>query len=351
MKRKIFALIALLAFIVLPVSVSAEDSYFSAGDNITSNGDYTHSYFEAGNNVRSNANIDGISFVAGNSIDIKGKREYAFVAGESLEIDGYIEKDLFAAGNNVRVLKDATISRDAFIAGNNVKIASDINGNLYVAGSVVELDNITVKGDIHVACNTLNILDNAIITGKVYINEDATITNEDKLQSVGIEEYSVDGKVDIRIKASDFVISILVVIFTGIVLSVVMPKIFKKLDYKLSAEDVCKKSLYGLGTLVLIPMLALLSFAVVVGISVGVILILMYVIALMLSTIFTSAIVGHNLYVNLLKQKENIYASIVIGILVIKILSLVPILGGFVAVISFFYGLGVITKLFLDIRK
>ena len=351
MKKKVFSLIALLAVIFMPLAVKAEDSYFNAGDNITSAGEHNHSYFEAGNNIKSNANVNGISFVAGNTIDIKGKSEYAFVAGETVEVEGRIEKDLFAAGNYVRILKDATVLRDAYIGGNNVKIASNINGNVYVGGSVVELDNITINGDLHVACNTLNIADKTVVTGKVYINEGAEITGENKLESSGVEKYTTDSKVEFKVKASDFVISILGTIFTGIIVSLVFAKAFKKLDYKLSFEDVCKKSLYGLGVLVILPMLALLSFAVVVGFSVGVIILLLYVVSLMLSTIFTSAIVGHNIYVNLLKQKENLYAGIVIGVLVIKLLSLVPILGGFVAVVSFFYGLGVIAKLFLEIRK
>ena len=351
MKKKVFSLIAILAVVFMPFAVKADDNYFNAGDNISSNGEYNHSYFEAGNNIKSNAKVNGISFIAGNSINVKGKSEYAFVAGESLDIESVIEKDAFIAGNNIKISKDANILRDAYIGGNNIKISSNINGNLFVGGSVVELDNIVINGDIHVACNTLNITDKVTVMGTVYINEDAQINNKENLESSNIETYITEDKIEFKVKASDFIISILATIFTGIVLSVVIPKLFKKLDYEINPEDVCKKTLFGIATLLVIPMLAILSFAVVVGISVGVIALLLYVVSLMLSTIFTSAIVGHNLYVNLLKQKDNIYASIVIGVIVIKVLELVPVIGSLVSILVFFYGLGVISKLFLELRK
>ena len=350
MKKYVYSLIAILSIIIMPYYVKADDAYFNTGDNIASNGEYNHSYFEAGNNVKSNAKVNGISFVLGNSVNLKGKSEYAFIAGENIDLESIIEKDAFIAGNNIRISKDANLSRDAYIAGNNVKISSNVNGNLFVAGSIVELDNITVNGDVHIASNTLNILDNVSISGKVYINEGSIINNKEQLHASDIEMYA-SNKIDFKTTVSDYVISILATIFTGIVLSIIIPKVFKNINYELSLEDVCKKSLFGITTLLILPMLALLSFAIVVGVSVGVIILILYVASIMLSTIFTSAIVGHNLYTKCFKQKENIYASIVIGIVAIKLIGLIPIIGPLVSVIVFFFGLGVIAKLFLELRK
>ena len=77
----------------------------------------------------------------------------------------------------------------------------------------------------------------------------------------------------------------------------------------------------------------------------------MYIIALMLATILASAVIGQNIYTKLFKQKDNIYISTIIGILVVKLVSLIPYIGGIVALLVFLYGLGMIWRLFLDRNK
>ena len=149
----------------------------------------------------------------------------------------------------------------------------------------------------------------------------------------------------------NMIIGLLSMIFTGIILALIFPKLFRKVEYDIDIKDFGKKLLYGLLTLIIIPMITIVSIAVVVGMSVGFILIMLYIISLMLATIFAATVIGHNIYTKLFKQKENIYISITIGAVLIKIIEIIPYIGGLVTVFIFLYGLGIICNLFLERNK
>ena len=352
MKKKLLSLIAVICAMFAIVGTVKADEYVVADENVVDELKYEHSHFEAGNNVTSKSEVNGLSFVAGANVDVSGKKEYGFFAGESVKVNGTIEKDLFAAGNTVTILKDANIGRDLFLAGNSVTINANVKGAIFVGASLVKLENITIDGDVSIAANTVEISGDVSINGKLRVNNDAVIKNEDKLKVTKKETYD-NGSVnfDFRNEVSDIVLDILKTIFTGLILILAFPKLFKKIKYDLEAKDIGMKLLYGLLVLIAVPMISLVSLSILVGMSVSVILILLYIIAIMLSTILASAVIGHNIYTKLFKQKDNIYLSMITGILVVKLIDFIPYIGGLITVLIFFYGLGIIWQLVLDRNK
>ena len=345
MKKKIVSLLLLITMLVLPFSVKAEDNYFYADQDtaVVNNEEHNHSVFAAGEKVKSSATINGIYFGAGNEVNLSGKVSYGFLAGSSIIVDGTIDHDLFAAGGNITISKDAKITRDLYLAANDITIKSDIPGSGFITGSIVTLDNITVEGDLRVYSNQLIINENANIKGTLYVSEGTIIKNEDKL-SVGNKELEKFTRLDFSTRIQDELLSILTMIFTAIVLALMFPKLFKKLDYELSVKDVFKKAFIGLGLLVIAPILSMLLLISNVGVVIGVILILLYILALMISMILVSYVIGSNLYTKLFKQKDNIYVDLLIGILVVKVIELIPYCGVLFTMFAFIYGLGLLYR-------
>ena len=348
MKKKLLSLIALLSLLLVPICSVRADDYFKANDNVSDSEVVNHSLFMAGNGVKSNGKVNGISFLAGNSVEVSGTTSYGFIGGNIVTIKGEIENDAFLAGSNVIIDKEATIGRDVFIAANEVTINADIKGNAFIAGSIINLNNITINGDLKVTTSQLVISDDVTITGKLVINEDAKINNESSLKSASKETYRYEIQTE---DVSNVLISILTTFFTGIVLTLLIPKVFKKLDYKLQIEDVFKKILYGLATLIFIPVIFIILLMLRVGVSVGAILIMLYIISVMLAKIFASYVIGKELYTKAFKQKDNIYLDMLIGIAVVEVIALIPAAGPIVTFFVFAYGLGLITRLFLNREK
>lgn len=352
MKKKIFSLIAMLAILIMPITFVHADEYFNTNDNVSDSSTYDHSHFEAGNIVKSESDVNGLSFVAGSSIDINGQKEYGFFAAESVNVNGVIEKDLFAAGNTININKESSIGRDLYLAGNSVSINSDIKGTAFIGASLVTLNNVTIDGDVNIAANTLQIDGKVTINGKLKINDNVVINNENNLNVTTKEKYASNSiNIDFKTKASEVVISILTSLFTGIILVLLFPNIFRKIKYDLDAKDIGKKLLYGLLVLLVVPMICIVSLSIIVGLSVSVIGIMLYICALMIASSLASVVIGQNIYTKLFKQKDNLYISMMIGILVVKLVELIPVVGGLISFFVFLYGLGIICNLFLERNK
>ena len=349
MKKKLLGLFMVLAAMFVTMTTVRAGEYVTADENVIDEQVYDHSHFEAGNNITSKSDVHGLSFVAGASVDVSGTKEYGFFAGESVKVNGSIEKDIFAAGNTVVIEKEATIGRDAYLAGNSVTINSNINGTVFIGASLVKLDNVIINGDLSIAANTVEILGDVTVNGTLRVNDNVVINNEQNLSALKTEKYkSTEVNIDFTNEISDIVLDILRTIFTALLLILAFPKLFKKIKYDLEAKDIGMKLLYGLLVLVAVPMICLVSLSIIVGMSVSVILLLMYIIAIMLSTILASVVIGQNIYTKLFKQKDNIYISMLIGILVVKIADFIPYIGGLFTFLVFLYGLGMIWRLFLD---
>lgn len=353
MKKKIISIILILAVVVLPVTnVFASDGYFNTNENVSDTKVYEHSAFIAGSNVKANGEVKGIALVAGATVEANAKVEYGIMAGESVEVNSIVEKDVFLAGNKVKLGKDAVVGRDVYIAGNSVTINSNLNGNAFIGGSIVTLDNITINGDLNIAANQLDVIGDVNINGKLIVNDNIVINNENKLRYSSKELYKTRGfEFDFRNTVTDIILSTLTLVFTAIVLIMLFPKLFNKIDAKMEGRDFGKKLLYGLVTLIVVPIIGILSLAVMVGVTLSVIIFAFYIIAIILATIFAAYVIGDWVYTKLLKQKQNYVVSTSFAIIVFKILEYIPYIGWVIALLVFFYGLGIISDLFLKRNK
>lgn len=349
MKRKIFNLIGLFILMLFPlVTVNATDGYFDIGNNTAL--DANHSYFVAGNNVRVSGRVRGINLIAGNNITTDANSEYGFIAGNFIEIGNTIEKDLFVVGNSLKLNENTEIMRDLYAVGSTIQIKGKVHGNAFAGASVITLENATIDGDLNVSCGTLQIVGSVNIAGKLIINDDAVITNENNLNVSSKDTYETK-KVELSISIGDIVISVLSLIFTGIILALIFPKLFSKIDKEFSVSNVGKLMLYGLLFLIITPIVIILSMATIVGITFGILLTLFYIIACLIGMILASYVLGNYIYTKLIKKKDNIYISIIVGVFVSKLISYIPYIGGFIYLLLFLYGIGIIWNLLLDRNK
>ena len=353
--KKIWSLIILVGLLILPtLNVKAAEGYFKAGDSVVDTQNYDHSIFTAGSTVTSNSNVKGLAFIAGNSVKVSGTKTYVLGAGNTLSISSTIENDLFAAGSSVRVEREAYIGKDAYIAAGDVTVESSIHGNAFIAGSTVTLDGITIDGDLHLAAAKLVIGENVTITGSLIANRDIEIQNHERLTYAANYTYdnvksTSDSKKDIL---KEEVLDILSMIFLGLILAMLFPKLFKKMEVKVDKlDDFCKTSLYGLALLIVVPILIILSFVLIVGIPLAVILFALYLISILTASIISATILGYNINKNFIQRDYNPYLSIMIGIVVLKVINFVPVIGPLANFIAFIYGLGFIYQLYKERNK
>ena len=337
MKKRVLGLMSFLLLLVLPITMIKADSYFSENGSST---EVNHSYFVAGDSVSSNDKVHGLNFVAGNTIEVKGESEYGFFAGNILNISGKVEKDLFAAGNFLTI-DSLELGRDAYLAGNTIVLNSNVNGNAFIAASKVKLHNISINGDLSLSTANLVIEGNVNITGTLKVNDDVVIENESNLKVGNKEVYEIEN-IDISVNNifTELIVSIATLMVLAFVINALLPKLYIKVNEDITANNTFKNLLFGLIGLVLIPLVSIIVLCSVVGLSLGAIILLGYFIMLLIANVLASMVVGNLVLTKLFKKEDNSYLSITIGILVIKILSIIPAIGGLISFLAFIYGFG-----------
>ena len=318
-----------------------------AGDVLKQDGSYDSTRIIAGNTVTNTADVDGLSIIAGNEVVLSGSAPYGFYAGNLVTINENIEKDMFVAGNDITIGNEAVIGRDVFIAGNIIKIDTDVTRDLRVGGSRVDISGITIGGDAYIAAEEIIMDEDTIIEGKLTYPDNATVTGLNK-SNVGsielIEQQEIVIEYNMVDRVRDFVVSCIASFVTMAVLFYIIPSAKEKLDNtELTASSIIKRVAIGLAILVVVPMVSLIAMFTGVLTPLAFISFAFYIMSIYLSSLLVYYIVGKLIASNLFKN-DNVYLALVTGIVVVKIIKYIPVIGGIVGAFTLFYGLGLIFK-------
>ena len=353
MKNRILKLFSIVFLLLMVTNIHALE-IVQSGNTITQKGEYSSTRFAAGNKVTNLATVDGLSFVAGNDITLNGKASYGFYAGNIVTINENIEKDAFIAGNNITIGKEAVLGRDVFIAGNTVVISSNVGRDLRVGASIIDLSDITINGDAYVMADQIVLNENTNIVGKLSYSEDATVEGltTAKIGSIEkVKDIEIEYSYTFKDRALTFLTSVVAAFVVMVVLFYLIPSSKENLDkLELQFKDIAKTSGIGLLVLVLVPLVSILAMITGFLLPLSLIALVIYAVSIYLSFLVIYYVVG-NVISNKLLNKNNMYLALVIGILLVKLVSLIPYLGGWIKFISLIYGLGIIYNFIKNIRN
>ena len=341
MKKKILYLFIILTSIFMMNRVSATE-ISQSGDNVVHEGEYSSLRLVAGNKVDNKAKNDGLSVMAAQDLVLEGISSYGFYAGKNVTFNETIEKDLFLAGLDITFESDSVINRDAYIAGNSVKLNTTIKRDLRIGASTVDLSNAKIGEDAYIDAEKIIVNENTVIEGTLDYPENITIVDLEKakISNVKMHAVEVEKEVSIYDKLSSSIISFIAKYILLILILIIIPAVKEKLENtNLEASSIFKNIGIGFTLLIMVPILAIFGMITVVLLPVGLISLVLYVIAIYLAYIFVSYVVG-NLISTKLFNRENIYLSAFIGLLVCKFVSLIPGIGGLVIFLSLLFGIG-----------
>ena len=349
MKKILFILIAVL---LMPFMVHAEDAYFSADETLSETKEISHNYFTAGATVKNNLNVHGILFSAANDLTDKSNSEYAFLAGNKITFEGRVEKDLFVAGNTIDV-KDSIVERDIYAAGSFLTISGTTFENGFIGGQSIDLSDVSFK-NLSVSADNIKISKDTTITGILKINNNAKVTGLENRSDIKVEYYeNPKANVDFSFfnSVTAFIISLAVLIVTAILVNLICKNIYKnKTLEKYSFKDMAKSIGVGFLILICVPIIALILLFTVIGIPISIMGLIAYIIAIYLGTSFSGTYLTSILTKSIFKKDINIYLNIIIGCILVKLIGLIPVVGGIIKFLLILYGLGIIFYLYKNYR-
>ena len=131
---------------------------------------------------------------------------------------------------------------------------------------------------------------------------------------------------------------LLATLFTGLILVLLFPRVFQSVTNKAYPRP-WKALGVGLLAVIAAPVIFVLLMFTVVGIPVALLLGLIWIIVLILSSIFSSYLVGRWL----LKDSGNVVLTMLGGVAVLVIAGFIPYIGPLITFFAFLVGVGMIT--------
>ena len=320
-----------------------DDDFYAAGGTVDINAVVAGDVVAAGGDLFIGHHIEGDVIAAGGTVTIRGEvLDDVRTAGGDITVDSIIGDDLIASGGRIRVSPDALVSGEAWLAGGDVYIGGTVNRDLLVGAGSVSISGV-VHGDVRVESGSLNILDGALLSGDVYYSGPSEAFIHPGSKITGQVHYEqVDWERPHEGMGIFFALSMIV---ASIVFFKLFPGFTQSTTDRLSTDPL--KSLgMGLVTFIMVPVIAALLMAVVVGIWVGLSIMALYLVAMitgMLIAFFAVSGWGAKRFnIDISSTKRRLLLTAVV-IFVIGLLGNIPVIGGLLLFVLLLTGLGATT--------
>jgi cytoskeletal protein CcmA (bactofilin family) len=335
-------LLVLFAFILFPIPSLAQTPTatpsgtailpeMKAGQDVTINTPVNTDLFAAGRRVTIDTTVNGDVYVAGGQVNIKGTvNQNLVVAGGEVTVSGVVNKNLIIAGGQVIIDKTATISGYILGAGDQLNYSGQSFGPARFAGNNIQINNgSTIGGDLEIYSNSSSIDPGARVVGARRISAPPQSSQPARRPSFA-NNFS----------AFTFIFFLAQLLVLFLLLRLVGENIKKFIEPTISSP---LSSLgWGLVSLIIIPFVILLLFVTVIGIPLGALTLVFYILGLYFATLVFSIILGYWLYKRHWIANESIYLHAFIGYLILTVISFIPFVGPIVRFLAFLIGLGAI---------
>lgn len=328
----------------ITVNSPIEEDIMVFGGNVNLNSPIKGSAHACGGDISINAVIDGDLMSGGGNININNNVSGDIrVMGGNINIAGNVGGDILALGGNININGD--VAGDVAITGGALKIGN-VAGDIEFKGGEITINGI-IEGNVKAEADKITLRENALIKG------DLAVTTESKLLGKREQIQGSISKIEAKKRISPFINKInfkifgaLALLLIGIILVLIIPTTSNRL-----ADNIKQKFwislLYGLLALIVTPIAAVLIMITVIGIPVGIILFILYVLAVFFATFFAALYLGKLM----LPKKKNIILPMIVGLIVLMILANIPWIGWIIKLIAILLGLGAITLVIFTKKK
>lgn len=320
-----------------------------------------------GNYYESNPDIDFTKIVDGN----------IFLFGTNITISGIVNGDAVVIGDNVTLSEGAQILGNLFVISDNFTQSGTVYSllamttnytceydgmsslDLRVFANTIKFSGYTTRSTYFYA-NNIELTDDAYIVGNLIYNENANLTIGENATVYGDQKADTLFSMLTSVDTSNLIVSHIVAVATllGSVLFILLmitffkPNTFSK-DVKFKFTTFLKSLGVGILSFIVLTILSTILLLSTVFTTVGVIILMLFIIACMLAvpvTILTLASILYNKF-NKNKSKLFILLYTILVALIYYALTLIPYAGFIITLISAASGLGLMTLWLFRVRK
>ncbi len=258
-----------------------------------------------------------------------------FAAALDLKMKGSVKGGLRAYGANVLISGN---SQDAVeFGGINVTLSGNFQDNVKgVAGNLIISG--TFEKDVEVRANIITIKPTAVIKGNLaYSAKEFNRADESqilgKVMKLNTEDWEAWMENMQKEKAASgfisffWVMSIILILIVGVIVNFFFPKQTEKIVSTISKMP-WKSFAIGILSLIVVPLVMTVFCITVIGIPIGIIAGVLYILALYIGRVYIGVLIGRKILVNFRASfSEAFFWPFAAGTIIIWLLSLIPIFG------------------------
>ncbi|MFA5197815.1 MAG: hypothetical protein WC437_05355 [Patescibacteria group bacterium] len=336
------------------------DNLYAAGSNVSIDSAVSGDLFTAGGNVVISQNVSDDINAVGGSISVLGSSgSDTRIVGGNVLISSNVGGELVALGGSINISSGTSVTGDLVSAGGLIAVNGNVGGNAKIVGGAINING-HIKGNVIVKANEkITIGENAVIDGdleysapsaeSLKIEEGAVISGK-----TSFTEISAPSKVDTQ-KAKSFFFAVIGIftiykLFALIITALILFLLFKEFSNSVSknaTQNPLRLIGKGFVALIIIPAASILLFITILGIPLGLLTLLSYILLLLISCIYSSVIFGA--WASQLVYKSSAatvtWKNIIVGAILLAIVVIIPFIGWIIGFLIFLLSLGTIADL------
>jgi len=342
--------------VVLAKDQIVNSDYLIKGNAVDILGTVNGDVYVAGGTVSVEGTINGDLLVIGGNINVKGSiAGNARIIGGDIIITGSIGKNLSVLGGSSNFTETAKVGGSMAGAGGAFTFYGPIGKDIRIAGGQVTLRNV-IGGNVFAYVGQLTVSPNADIAGDVtyWSNQKAEVAPGAAIKGK-ITQNVLPKNTTPRIESTKFtsiipaivtfvifgkIISFLASFIIGILFIRLFPICTQKIVNSIKT-GFWKNVGIGLLTAIVTPIVIFLLFCTIIGIPLAVFGGILYVFSLYVAHIVAALVIG-KWAIKYISKKDHINWSLLVGLVIYGILSIIPVLGWLFSIVFVGAGLGAI---------
>lgn len=340
--------------LVIPKEKKIDEAAFLAGSSLTINSDINGDLFCAGADIIINGSVKGDIVCAGQSIKINGNVDGNIrAAAQNIEIAGTVSKNVSVVAQGLSLGSKSNIKGDIFFGVQNVNLGGTMGRDLAGAGESINitgslLRNATITG------SNISVLETAKVGGNLdyYVEKTAITSIGDKSIKGTVMRHDIETPSRPEMKKDDMVrfaregmvYKTIYGILSFAIIGLVLVYFDRKNTEKRIAQITQKPfvtGLIGFAVLITAPIAFFIVMITVVGMPLAMVALFVYIVAMIIASLYPSAILGKLLLEKVFKKMNtNLFIQMILGVTLLGLVSIIPVAGWIVAFAAFCMGLG-----------
>lgn len=332
-----------------PAGESIINDLYLVGGNVSSAGTVTGDLSAIGGNILVNSVVSADALLSGGTVTVLGATEgdLRFGAG-NVTLQGAVGGDVIGAGGQLS-FTGPSIGGDVAVAGGSISISSPIQGMVRIAGGDVRIDA-PIQGNVFVKAESLTLGPKAVLAGSLTYTANAPATLEEGAVVRGATQFNERPD---RVSKAGIAAALLALLslwmfakFLMLLLgAAALAYFFNRYSRELVATAATQpwvEMLRGLVVLIVLPVVSGVLVLSVIGIPLGLIGFLSFMLMLVFAHLASSVVIGSIAHKWIRHPAGYIvnWKTVLLGVTIVFFMSLVPFLGALIKAVACLITLG-----------